>query len=195
MQSRIIKLDGTHVFRSNWWVSYLAWLASNSGNWIETKLQSMPPFPAYWLIACMDGAPERVRYLMAQGYASHIALEGVKSMELDFRQLAGRVSELCVPDVKVECDAIRDGCVLGFASTEEAVNWAKHLTRLCFQKNAECRLPWNFQFHPRVAIATTMSKAFEYLVSLKLDEVGYGYRELVSVEAGYQERLQIRSLR
>ncbi|MDP3996917.1 MAG: hypothetical protein Q8P73_00220 [bacterium] len=187
-----------------WWVGYLADMASTPRNLVECCLEPPTTWPKnkthcrvidlwtpeelgvadgyptdgmslWWLIICLDGAPERMRDL----------LEVKRWPYLDARALLwpaeGRFAFIVstevrclavMPSVRVVGDWC-DGEILGYTEEElasaEAVVVGVH--RECVRINTEAGLPWTEQFHVRAGIGSSVRGAFSGLLNAHRDQL------------------------
>ncbi len=160
---------------SAWWVDYLAWHASTPRNWIECKLE--PPITddlsLWWLIMCLDGAPERMRHATETcGQSLTFAHNELAPAEDCFRSLiAAKLDELSPkPAVSVLGDW-RDGMIIGYETCWSAIHLAEHVVDACVALNAAFHLPWTHQFHVRAGIGPTLRQAFGELLGTRRDQL------------------------
>lgn len=183
-----------------WWVDYLAYLASTPRNWIECKLE--PPttqpnthmrvidlwtpeelgvangYPTdglslWWLIICLDGAPERMRHETQVCQQSlFTARELLAPAENLFRSLiVAKQEQLSQKPAVSVLGNWRDGMIIGYEAREPAVDLAIHVAGACAALNADYNLSWIHQYHIRAGIGHSVRQAFSKLLHARRNQL------------------------
>lgn len=183
-----------------WWNNYLAWLASTPRNWIERRLEPLVQEPGshvriidvetpeeagvqngyptasldvWWVILCMDGAPERMGY---QVKSCRQSLDSARHLlapaEARFRSLmtAELVGGPNQPVVQVLGDW-RDGIIVGYETESAARDAISRTSQTLASINDREKLPWNWQFHIRAGLGRSIRDAFTALLRARRGQV------------------------
>jgi len=194
-----LDFSGTPL-NQHWWNYYLAWLASTPRNWIERRLE--PPaqeqgshlrfidietpeeagvqngYPtddlqAWWLIVCMDGAPERMHHQMRSCQKSLTdACLFLAPAERRFYLVVS--AELFRDPSKLVAQVIgdwRDGVIVGCDHRSFAREAVIRISQTFASINFNEGLPWNWQFHVRAGLGQTVRAAFSGILSAKRDQL------------------------
>lgn len=185
---------------TDWYLSYLAYLASTPRNWIEYSLEPLVQEPGsplrivdhstligkeapsnyptdglalWWVIICLDGAPERVhheRHVLKQ--RNREVLDRLTHDEDRFRLLVTKNAEVLgvEPNAHVLGDW-RDGEILGYEQLDAALSLASHVAGICSEMNRNEHLPWNHQFHVRAGVGRSLRDAFKSLTQAKRNQL------------------------
>lgn len=193
---------GIHTRGYEWWLEYLAYVASTPRNWIECRLEpAAEPSPnspvriidtkspeelgvasgyptaglsVWWVILCLDGAPERMSHEMriSPEQPASAARNKLGLAEDRFRFFIAAEMDLLPTKPAVQVlGNWRDGEILGYESQQAANDLIHQVADTCAIVNARERLPWNRQFHVRAGIGRTVRKAFSGLINAQRDQL------------------------
>lgn len=184
------------AYRSDaWWLDYLAYHASTPRNAIECQLEPPNPTPgarvriidltpapaeyplagqpAWWVIICLDGAPERMSYQTTQrGLSVAAARELLGSDESDFRDLiAEALAQQPTKPLMTFNGEWVDGTILPYSTREAACDIAIRVAHCCTIVNQIYHLPWTRQHHVRAGIGPSVRNAFSGLLQSRCDQL------------------------
>ncbi len=171
---KVIDLSCSARPNNDWYIDYLAYQASTPRNWIECQLEPngypTAGMSIWWVIICLDGAPERMNHqIKFCGKPYHATRNILAPAEERFRRLT--VAEAGVkPTVRV-LGNWQDGVIFGYETPAAAIDLVASVTRVCTSINAAEALPWTCQFHVRAGLGMSVGEAFSGLLATYRDQV------------------------
>jgi len=207
MVMKAIDLRRVHDGKGDWWMNYLAYLASTPNNWVERCLtglmngqysyngkeiiltQDQEAFLEWvqgaglntqWTIVCLDGAPERMKHQADRlGGWIQAAQKIVAPAENRFAEFIHEAVQRVSdePDVRI-LGNWRDGAIIGNQCNRTARIFVEQLARKCASVNTEEGLAWDQQFHVRAGVGKSLHSAFAGLLCARRDEASFAVRDL-----------------